>query len=118
MKTPNGDILVKKGDIIPQQQLMLQAFSICFIDGGLQEGVVKEIINTFSTKCIYMINNADVRKINRKYKIDGYPMGGQNLFYLKTFKITKLPTKITKKGSKIIIQTLNVKRIILEKMVK
>ena len=115
IKTPDGEILVYKGEVIPQRYLSSQPFSLCFIDAGLQDKVVKEVVDIFSTNCIYMIDNADVRKFSEKYKVESYPIGGQNLSYLKFFKVEMLPTKITKSGSKIITQTLNIKKIILEK---
>jgi len=115
IKDDNGKVIYAKGELIPSKLPYGQSVEICFINGNLQKKILQKIISEFGRKCIYMVNNYNFEKFSKEYSLSAvYPMGGQNLEYVKRFNIKQLPTKIFKKGEYITKTTLSVKKLSLE----
>lgn len=109
-----GEIIYKKGDIIPTKLPYGSEFSLCFVDGDVKESVLDEIILAFGNKCKYMVNNISIDDFEKRYKQEAFPMGGQNTIFLKRYNIDFLPTKITRFSTKIKRETLSIKRLSME----
>jgi hypothetical protein len=110
------EIIYAKGTRIPTTMQKGAQMELCFIDGGLNSKIVNKIITDFGTKCTYFVNNIDVFEFQKKYGVDAYPMGGQNMAYINRYKVKVLPTKITRFLDKKLVKTLDIERIAIEVM--
>lgn len=102
----DGTIMAKKGDLILSKIPKGMSFSLCFINGDNPKEIVDYVVKEFGN-CIYMVNNIDSRLFNEIYSYETYPISNQVKEYLDRYKVTKFPTKITKKGSYLYTKTLN-----------
>lgn len=113
-----GNVLYRKGDLIPNALPNGVSLNICFIDGKDSYKVLEYIVEKFG-KCIYMIDNYDSRIFSKKFnKSQVFPLNPQNEIYVNRFNIKSLPTKITKVKDLIITETIDVislrKQLLLE----
>lgn len=105
----NGNVLAKKGDLIPSFLPKGVKLEICFLNGNETSSVIEFIIDSFSKNCIYMVNKIDSRDFAFKYNLNEvYPISNQVLDYLERFKITSSPTKITKIEENIYTKTIDI----------
>lgn len=105
--SPDGYLLYQQGEKIPAVLPDGASIEMCFINGNDDDEVIKWVIASFG-KCIYMVNNADVRLFDKKYKVDAFPIGGQNMMYVERYGIQSLPTKIIRSKGDIKTITLDI----------
>ncbi len=110
----DGTALYKKGEMITSELPFGTRLDLCFVDGGLDDKIVKYVVDYYGKNCIYMINETSFVDFGKKYGVEAYPMGGNNVDYTQRFGIKVIPTKITKVADTITKETLNIKRIALE----
>lgn len=106
----DGKLIYRAGDKILSSIPDGAELNLCFIDGSDKKEVIEEIINSFG-ECIYFVNNIDSRHFENIYGKSAYPIGGQNKIYSERFKITHLPTKITKIKDGLFIKNLDISLI-------
>lgn len=105
----NGNVIAKKGDLIPSFLPNGVKLELCFINGNESNKVNEYIINDFGRDCIYMVNNVDSRKFAEKYSLkEVYPISEQSTDYLERFSIKSFPTKITKHTKFIDTKTIDI----------
>ena len=111
---PYGNTIYKKGDFIVSKIPKGLRVELCFVDGDVKKNILDKIIAEFGRECVYMVDNMDSRKFETRYGVRAFPMGGQNIVYLKRFKVESTPTKIIKFEDKITRITLNIERVAME----
>ena len=114
IKDVYGNIIYKKGDRVVSKIPNWYKLELCFVDASLNDDVIDEIINEFGKKCIYFVANRNYESFSKKFNVESYPMGGQNIIFAKRFHVQMYPSKIVKQGSFFTIQTLNVKRLTIK----
>jgi hypothetical protein len=109
-------VLYAKGEQIPTKMKKGERLEFCFIDGSLKKEITNQIISIFGANCIYFVNKINVFKFENIYNVKAYPIGGQNLNFIKRYKVKVLPTKITRYLDKKNIITLDVNRLAIKSM--
>ena len=103
-----GEIVVKKGDLIPSILPFGAKLEICFISGKEDKKVIDYILKDFGSSCIYLVDGVDSREFEELFNVESYPMAEQNLIFLQRFNIDSVPTKITKSTDKITKKTIDI----------